>query len=70
MNSYELTLTTPSRWRVYRFHHLGLIWQEWEDSNPRPAVLETAALPTELHSFEAKSSVMFINKKGFATNPF
>ena len=23
MNSYELTLTTPSRWRVYRFHHLG-----------------------------------------------
>jgi hypothetical protein len=25
-------------------------WQEWEDSNPRPAVLETAALPTELHS--------------------
>src|SRR5262249_5978733 len=26
-------------------------WQEWEDSNPRPTVLETAALPTELHSF-------------------
>jgi integrase len=25
-------------------------WQEWQDSNPRPAVLETAALPTELHS--------------------
>ena len=24
MNSYELTLTTPSRWRVYRFHHLGM----------------------------------------------
>ena len=23
MNSYELALTTPSRWRVYRFHHLG-----------------------------------------------
>ena len=23
MNSYELSLTTPSRWRVYRFHHLG-----------------------------------------------
>ncbi len=51
MNSYELTLTTPSRWRVYRFHHLGINWQEWEDSNPRPAVLETAALPTELHSY-------------------
>ncbi len=83
MNSYALARTTPSRWRVYRFHHLGtetdhhlpsqgfevpgltpivsvmpalgntgLIprWQEWEDSNPRQAVLETAALPTELHS--------------------
>ena len=25
-------------------------WHEWRDSNPRPAVLETAALPTELHS--------------------
>jgi hypothetical protein len=25
--------------------------QEWRDSNPRPAVLETAALPTELHSY-------------------
>jgi hypothetical protein len=24
---------------------LSLTWQEWEDSNPRPAVLETAALP-------------------------
>jgi hypothetical protein len=27
------------------------VWQEWRDSNPRPAVLETAALPTELHSY-------------------
>src|SRR5438270_1067301 len=25
-------------------------WQEWRDSNPRPSVLETDALPTELHS--------------------
>ncbi len=25
-------------------------WQEWRDSNPRPAVSETAALPAELHS--------------------
>ena len=24
MNSYGLSPTTPSRWRVYRFHHLGL----------------------------------------------
>ncbi len=27
------------------------IWQEWRDSNPRPSVLETDALPTELHSY-------------------
>src|SRR3990167_5963453 len=26
-------------------------WQEWRDSNPRPSVLETDALPTELHSY-------------------
>jgi hypothetical protein len=26
-------------------------WQEWQDSNPRPVVLETTALPTELHSY-------------------
>src|SRR5919202_1867010 len=28
-------------------------WQEWRDSNPRPSVLETDALPAELHSFAA-----------------
>src|SRR5262245_55480102 len=26
-------------------------WQEWRDSNPRPSVLETDALPTELPSY-------------------
>src|SRR5471032_2313785 len=26
-------------------------WQERRDSNPRPSVLETDALPTELHSY-------------------
>ncbi len=61
MNSHELTLTTPSRWRVYRFHHLGAIsWQECEDSNPGPAVLETAALPTELHSCAHQIIVHYI----------
>ena len=29
---------------------LASAWQEWRDSNPRPSVLETDALPTELHS--------------------
>jgi hypothetical protein len=27
-----------------------LKWQEWRDSNPQPPVLETGALPIELHS--------------------
>jgi hypothetical protein len=31
------------------FEQLRSIWQGWQDSNPRHAVLETAALPTELH---------------------
>src|SRR5260221_2492818 len=26
-------------------------WQEWRGSNPQPPVLETGALPVELHSF-------------------
>src|SRR5579884_1091952 len=26
-------------------------WQEWRGSNPQPPVLETGALPIELHSF-------------------
>ena len=30
----------------------GLVieWQEWRGSNPQPPVLETGALPIELHS--------------------
>ena len=30
-------------------NHIG--WQEWRDSNPRLSVLETDALPAELHSY-------------------
>ena len=30
---------------------LRSIWQGWQDLNPRHAVLETAALPTELHPY-------------------
>lgn len=28
----------------------AIIWREWEESNLRPTVLETAALPAELRS--------------------
>ena len=37
-------------WEVEGVSFMPNFWQEWEGSNPRPAVLETAALPAELHS--------------------
>ncbi len=40
-------LGAPARWFATR---LASAWQEWRDSNPRPSVLETDALPAELHS--------------------
>jgi hypothetical protein len=42
-----------------------LQWQEWRDSNPRPSVLETDALPTELHSSgpEASGDIAVSNPK-------
>ena len=36
--------------------------QEWQDSNPRPAVLETAALPTELHSYGSNYIIINLGK--------
>lgn len=30
---------------------VGISWQEWQGSNLRPPVLETGALPIELHSY-------------------
>jgi hypothetical protein len=37
------TLPTRQAERVF-------MWQEWRGSNPQPPVLETGALPIELHS--------------------
>src|SRR5918994_7329484 len=38
--------------RRRRLNHQGPAhWQEWRDSNPQPPVLETGALPVELHSY-------------------
>ena len=34
----------------------GLSWQEWQGSNLRPPVLETGALPIELHSYREPAS--------------
>ncbi len=32
-------------------------WQEWRGSNPQPPVLETGALPIELHSYAPDTSL-------------
>ena len=34
-------------------------WQAKQDSNPRPTVLETATLPTELFAYTAKLLALF-----------
>ena len=34
-----------------RILHVKGVWQEWRESNPQPPVLETGALPIELHSY-------------------
>jgi hypothetical protein len=59
--SFGLLSRLPSNgpWQAARalaFSALGAgfvsrIWQGRQDSNPRPAVLETAALPTELRPY-------------------
>src|ERR1700751_3179680 len=36
--------------KKYEWHH-RLNWQEWRGSNSQPPVLETGALPIELHSY-------------------
>ena len=36
-------------------------WQGWQGSNPRPAVLETAALPAELHPCNSNTRLTLIN---------
>ena len=36
----------------YKLVLLNSFWQGWRDSNPRRTVLETDALPTELHPYK------------------
>src|SRR5690606_6024359 len=53
-------LRHPARWSHFPFFWPGTAprlairrlgqWQEWRGSNPQPPVLETGALPVELHS--------------------
>ena len=52
-------VTFEASWRTSRKNCITLVfaivlytsWQGQQDSNPRPAVLETAALPAELYPF-------------------
>ena len=40
-----------------------MIWQGQKDLNPRHAVLETAALPTELYPYMITSTVLIISQR-------
>ena len=64
--------TSLTNWATFNFdiifycNHFSLnlknrsqnAWQEWGDSNPQPPVLETGALPIELHSFMRLSTFL------------
>ena len=42
------------------FFILSLFWQERRDLNPQPPVLETGALPIELHSYGVAYLIIFV----------
>lgn len=55
--SSERKLSWPgSKTSVNPFKLFGKSWQEWQGSNLRPPVLETGALPIELHSCREPAS--------------
>ena len=44
----------------------GGIWHGWRDSNPQPTVLETVALPVELHPYDWFDRMAFYPVSGFS----
>ena len=44
-------LRYTSKYKLVKYFLLNSFWQGWRDSNPRRTVLETDALPTELHPY-------------------
>ena len=50
LNSHERKLTTPSRWRVYRFHHLGLYGRSGRIRTRDLRFWRPLLYQTELHS--------------------
>ena len=44
-----------------KLRYTPIKWQGQKDSNPRHAVLETAALPTELYPYMTKSNCLIIS---------
>ncbi len=70
-NIYRLNSISNSIFRIfisYKIENILLViswsishtqrpikWQEWRGSNPQPPVLETGALPIELHSYNSDS---------------
>jgi hypothetical protein len=39
------------------------VWQGWQESNPQPSLLESAALPIELHPYAC--AMMIAAREGF-----
>jgi hypothetical protein len=58
LNSDELFAHHPLKMACLPDSTTSANWQEWQDSNPRHAVLETAALPTELHPYNSLSKLL------------
>ena len=50
-------LTSWINFKGFFIYNLKLNWQERRESNPQPPVLETGALPIELHSYSVYSII-------------
>ena len=48
-----------AKWKRRRKSGASFIWQGQKDSNPRHAVLETAALPAELYPYVLSTSLLY-----------
>lgn len=48
---HQATQIAPPFAKSAKIKHFWRCWQEWQGSNLRPPVLETGALPIELHSY-------------------
>src|SRR4029079_3540097 len=67
LSEVRVAIEPPGLRLLWLTRALALDWQEWRDSNPRPSVLETDALPTELHSCRRRG--LYGLARGMASRP-